>query len=119
MTRIREGLGDLFDSFWKIFSGVEGGRESKGYYSWRDADKRLRDKYMVCTPVDGTPYVVAATTYLDEFGVAEARRERLIKRMIAAAVIVAVLKVRSSKSQKPVVPVAVGSTLVNVPPPAV
>lgn len=31
------------------------------------------------------------STYLDEFGVADARREKLIKRMVAAALIVAVL----------------------------
>ena len=29
----------------------------------------MRDKFMVCTPVIGTPFYVAATTYLDEFTV--------------------------------------------------
>jgi methyl-accepting chemotaxis protein len=46
---------------------VEGGKRAQGYYTWQDKDGTFRDKFMVCTPVAGTPYVVAATTYLDEF----------------------------------------------------
>ena len=37
------------------------------YYPWEDADGKIRDKFMVCVPVSGTSFMVAATTYLDEF----------------------------------------------------
>jgi len=43
-----------------------GGRISRGYYTWQDKDDKFRNKYMVCTPIAGTRYVIAATTYLDE-----------------------------------------------------
>jgi methyl-accepting chemotaxis protein len=55
--------------FWKIVSGVIEGKESKGYYPWEDADGNMRDKFMVCTPIEGTHYVIAAATYIDEFTV--------------------------------------------------
>ncbi len=67
MSKLRKPLGRNFPGFWKIYTGVEGGKESKGYYTWQDADGQMRDKFMACTPVEGTPYVVAATTYVDEF----------------------------------------------------
>ncbi len=67
MSTLKKPLGRNFPGFWKIFSGVKGGKRSLGYYTWQDKDGRFRDKYMVCTPVAGTPFVVAATTYLDEF----------------------------------------------------
>ena len=67
MATLEKPLGRNFAGFWKIFSGVEGGKRAQGYYTWQDKDGTFRDKFMVCTPVAGTPYVVAATTYLDEF----------------------------------------------------
>ncbi len=67
MATLQEPMGRNFPGFWKIFSGVEGGKKAQGYYTWQDKDGTFRDKFMVCTPVAGTPYVVAATTYLDEF----------------------------------------------------
>jgi predicted Zn finger-like uncharacterized protein len=67
MTAIKKSLGSLFPKFWNIYTGVKDGAESKGYYTWRDKDGRLRDKFMVCTPIQGTRYVIAATTYLEEF----------------------------------------------------
>jgi HAMP domain-containing protein len=67
MATLKKPLGRNFPGFWKIFSGVEGGKRAQGYYTWQDKDGTFRDKFMVCTPVAGTPYVVAATTYLDEF----------------------------------------------------
>ena len=67
MSTLKKPLGRNFPDFWKIFTGVKGGKRSQGYYTWQDKDGRFRDKYMVCTPVAGTPFVVAATTYLDEF----------------------------------------------------
>lgn len=67
MSKLKKPLGRNFPVFWKVFTGVKAGRESKGYYTWKDADGRIRDKFMVCTPVEGTRYVIASTTYLDEF----------------------------------------------------
>jgi predicted Zn finger-like uncharacterized protein len=67
MASLKKPLKGNFPGFWKIFSGVEGGKRAQGYYTWQDKDGTFRDKFMVCTPVAGTPYVVAATTYLDEF----------------------------------------------------
>ena len=64
---MRKALGNEYHRWWRIYKGAYEGKESKGYYLWKDADGRLREKYMVCTPVEGTPYVVASTTYLDEF----------------------------------------------------
>jgi methyl-accepting chemotaxis protein len=60
-------MGENFPGFWRIYTGVKEGQKSKGYYVWKDQDGRFREKFMVCTPVPGTPFVVAATTYLDEF----------------------------------------------------
>jgi predicted Zn finger-like uncharacterized protein len=67
MSKLKKPLGKSFPGFWKVFSGVKGGKESKGYYNWQDADGSFRDKFMVCTPVKGTRYIIASTTYLDEF----------------------------------------------------
>ncbi|MGD2185515.1 MAG: HAMP domain-containing protein [Desulfobacterales bacterium] len=67
MSTLKKPLGRNFPGFWKIFTGVKGGKRSQGYYTWQDKDGKFRDKFMVCTPVAGTPFVVAATTYLDEF----------------------------------------------------
>jgi len=64
---MQKSLGKDYRRWWKVYEGAYKGKESKGYYSWQDADGSVREKFMVCTPVEGTPYVVAATTYLDEF----------------------------------------------------
>lgn len=66
-STLRDSLGESFPGFWEIYTGVKGGRESRGYYKWRDTDGVLRDKFMVCTPIEGTPYVLASTAYLEEF----------------------------------------------------
>jgi HAMP domain-containing protein len=67
MSTLKTSLGRNFPGFWTIFSGVKGGKRSQGYYTWQDKDGKFRDKFMVCTPVAGTPFVIAATTYMDEF----------------------------------------------------
>ncbi len=66
-STLKDSLGESFPGFWKIYTGVKGGKESQGYYKWLDADGVLRDKFMVCVPIEGTPYVLAATAYLEEF----------------------------------------------------
>jgi HAMP domain-containing protein len=67
MTTLKESLGESFLGFWKIYTGVRDGKESKGYYTGRDATGTLRDTFTVNVPVEGTPYVLAATAYPDEF----------------------------------------------------
>jgi HAMP domain-containing protein len=67
MSKLKKPLGRNFPGFWKVYTGVKGGKESRGYYTWKDADGRVRDKFMVCTPIGGTRYIIASTTYLDEF----------------------------------------------------
>ena len=67
MSTLSKPMGANFPGFWKVFSNGKDGKESRGYYSWQEPDGSFRDKYMVCAPVAGTPYYVAATTYLDEF----------------------------------------------------
>ncbi len=66
-STLKDSLGESFPGFWKIYTGVKGGKESQGYYKWRDADGALRDKFMVSIPIEGTTYVLAATAYLEEF----------------------------------------------------
>lgn len=41
---------------------------SGGYYRWTDVDGQVRPKFMFSAPVEGTNLIVAATTYIDEFG---------------------------------------------------
>jgi HAMP domain-containing protein len=67
MLTLKGPLGENFAGFWRIFSGVKGGKKSQGYYTWKDKDGTFRDKFMVCTPIAGTRFVIAATTYMDEF----------------------------------------------------
>ena len=67
MSTLKGPLGDNFPGFWRVFSGVRGGKKSQGYYTWKDKDGTFRDKFMVCTPIAGTRFVIAATTYMDEF----------------------------------------------------
>jgi HAMP domain-containing protein len=67
MSKLEKPMGRNFAGFWKIFSGVKGGKKSQGYYTWQDKDGKFRDKFMVCTPITGTRFVIAATTYMDEF----------------------------------------------------
>jgi methyl-accepting chemotaxis protein len=60
-------LKDKNPRFWKIQVGVFDGSESRGYYPWEDKDGTIREKFMVFSPIEGTNFAVAATTYIDEF----------------------------------------------------
>jgi sigma-B regulation protein RsbU (phosphoserine phosphatase) len=55
--------------FWTIFERTFSGRANSGYYDWQDVDDKIRPKYMAIVPVKGTPYMVAATTYIHEFSI--------------------------------------------------
>jgi len=70
MTALKESFGESFPAFWKICTGGKDGKElkeSKGYYKWRDSKGTLRDTFLITVPVEGTPYVLSATAYPDEF----------------------------------------------------
>ena len=59
-------LADKLPAFWKILEASLTGPAS-GYYDWKDADGKIRPKYMYLEPVKGIDLIVAATTYIDEF----------------------------------------------------
>jgi len=59
-------LSQKLPAFWKILEASLKGPAS-GYYDWKDADGKIRPKYMYLAPVRGTDLIVAATTYIDEF----------------------------------------------------
>ncbi|MFB3885822.1 MAG: HAMP domain-containing protein [Thermodesulfobacteriota bacterium] len=59
-------LAPKLPAFWKILEASLKG-PAWGYYDWKDADGKVRPKYMYLAPVPGTDLIVAATTYIDEF----------------------------------------------------
>ncbi|MEI6292048.1 MAG: SpoIIE family protein phosphatase [Methanomicrobiales archaeon] len=65
-------------SWWKIYQPSLSGNISGGYYDWAEADGSIRQKFMYMVPVEGTPYMVAATTYIDEFTAPAKETEALI-----------------------------------------
>jgi len=61
------GLANKLPDFVKVLdAGLR--KPAGGYYDWTDVDGKVRPKYMFSVPVEGTNLVVAATTYIDEFG---------------------------------------------------
>ena len=60
---------DKLPDFWHIFEKTFDGRPNSGYYDWQDVDGSIRRKFMAIVPVSGTPYMVAATTYIHEFSI--------------------------------------------------
>jgi PAS domain S-box-containing protein len=63
---------DKWPIHWAIIKSSLGGKDSKGYYSWKDSNGKSRDKFMYIAPcnirtADGVRFAVAATTYVDEF----------------------------------------------------
>jgi len=59
-------LSTKLPAFWKILEASLKG-PAYGYYDWKDADGRIRSKYMYLAHVKDTDLIVAATTYIDEF----------------------------------------------------
>ncbi|MGB9499453.1 MAG: HAMP domain-containing protein [Dissulfuribacterales bacterium] len=64
-----KALGPHFPKFFKILSGAQGMKESEGFYSWKDPDGKIRDKYMAVAPIklEGKPFLMMSTEYIDEF----------------------------------------------------
>jgi HAMP domain-containing protein len=59
-------LAPKLPAFWKILEASLIGPAS-GYYDWKDADGKIRPKYMYLVPVKETDLIVASTTYIEEF----------------------------------------------------
>jgi HAMP domain-containing protein len=59
-------LAPKLPAFWKILEASLTGPAS-GYYDWKDADGKIRPKYMYLVPVKDTDLIVASTTYIEEF----------------------------------------------------
>jgi len=68
---LRKALGPFFEPFWDVVSGSFGSQESEGFYQWKDADGKIREKYMAIAPIDtgdkDKPFLMMATAYTDEF----------------------------------------------------
>ena len=60
-------LAEKLPSWWMVFRPSLRGTTASGYYDWQDSDGTIRTKFMYEVPVPGTIYMVAATTYIDEF----------------------------------------------------
>lgn len=60
-------LSTKLPSFWNIYKSTLNGSSRGGYYNWQDPDGKIRQKFMFMVPVKDTNYMVAATTYINEF----------------------------------------------------
>jgi len=71
IDRDMRSLAETLPNWWAIFEPSLTGVEISGYYDWIEPNKDLRSKYMTMTPVAATvrgkTFMVAATTYTDEF----------------------------------------------------
>lgn len=65
--------------FWALFERSLDGTPGGGYYDWQDPDRTIRKKFMYMAPVEGTRFMVSATTYIDEFS----KPANLTKQQIA------------------------------------
>jgi HAMP domain-containing protein len=65
--------------FWALFEQSLNGTPGGGYYDWQDPDRSIRKKFMYMAPVEGTRFIVSATTYIDEFS----KPANLTKQQIA------------------------------------
>jgi HAMP domain-containing protein len=80
-------LSTKLPAFWKILEASLKG-PAFGYYDWKDADGKIRPKYMYLASVKDTDLIVAATTYIDEFSrpsrVMEGRMKQIESRYLEA-----------------------------------
>jgi len=80
-------LSTKLPAFWKILEASLKG-PAFGYYDWKDADGKIRPKYMYLASVKDTDLIVAATTYIDEFSrpsrVMEGRMKQVESRYLEA-----------------------------------
>jgi len=66
---IKKLLGKDYPRFARIIAAADKGKniKSSGYYLWKDTDGQMREKYMTLSPVEGTEFNIASTTYVHEF----------------------------------------------------
>ena len=67
MAVIKEKVGEHFKGFQAVITAVRRGDESEGYYRWKDTGGAIKEKYMFCSSVEGTRYVVACSVDIDEW----------------------------------------------------
>ena len=65
-TAMKKALKENFSAWYDIYKGAFAGKATSGYYNWKEKDGSIRKKYMTCVPVKDTPFIVAATTYVEE-----------------------------------------------------
>jgi len=75
-------LAGRLPEFWKILEASLKGSAS-GYYNWKDADGKVRSKYMYLAPVKDTDLIVASTTYIEEFSRPARAIEKKMKQVEA------------------------------------
>lgn len=73
-------LSEKLPAFWEILKASLSGPAS-GYYDWKDADGKIRPKYMYLTPVKDTNLIVASTTYIEEFSMPAKTMEAKMKQI--------------------------------------
>lgn len=66
MKGVTGKLGADFQNYWNIVTSVKNEGVSSGVYKWPDANGKLRDKFAVNTPIEGTPFVISASIFMDE-----------------------------------------------------
>jgi HAMP domain-containing protein len=66
---IKKLLGPNYPQFARIIAQADKGKNvtRSGYYLWKDRDGQMREKFMTLTPIAGTDFNIAATTYIHEF----------------------------------------------------
>lgn len=74
-----DDLRDMLPDFYALLQNMKTPQPGEGYYKWKDADGRIRDKYMYHALVGGARLKVAATTYIDEFLAPVKKTEEKIK----------------------------------------
>jgi HAMP domain-containing protein len=78
-------LAERLPAFWKILEASLKG-PAAGYYDWKDADGKIRPKYMYLAPVKNSDLIVASTTYIEEFSkpskAMEAKMESIKRRFL-------------------------------------
>jgi methyl-accepting chemotaxis protein len=78
MKRLKETLPE----FWETFRPTLSGSTVGGYYDWIDSDGVTKRKFMYLKPVRGTPYMIGATVYTEEFSEPVKKIDETISREI-------------------------------------
>ena len=85
LAGLRAVQGGHFDGFLSVLNGVRAEAASTGYYLWRESDGKFREKFMACTTVPGTAYVIAAALDVEELEAPARAVEKRISEITRAA----------------------------------